>query len=314
MTKNRVKFSIQYKFFIILALIIVFICSALSSFFIIRSRSELYLELEKRGLTEVKSLAYDAKYGVMTEDSFILNRIIAGRINKPDIAYLEILGAEGTVLEKKTKKGYEFLYSKDNSAKHLGDNINRSSLITEKGEKVHEFTAAIITERIITLDKKQAIEDAILFTENKTAPLPLIAGTVKVGISLNYIDKKMEENISISVLLIFIVVSLSMFISYYFVKKLVRPIKLLTEASIKISKSDLTKSVNVNLSDEIGQLTTAFNKMTGDLQNSRDELVAEKEYLAVTLQSIGDGVIATDNKGNVVMLNGVAEGLTGWNR
>ncbi|MBF0406045.1 MAG: PAS domain S-box protein [Candidatus Riflebacteria bacterium] len=42
------------------------------------------------------------------------------------------------------------------------------------------------------------------------------------------------------------------------------------------------------------------------------ELAAEKERLAVTLRSIGDGVITTDTQGNVVIMNKVAETLTGW--
>jgi PAS domain S-box-containing protein len=41
-------------------------------------------------------------------------------------------------------------------------------------------------------------------------------------------------------------------------------------------------------------------------------LADEKERLAVTLRSIGDGVIATDLDGNVLLINNVAEGLTGW--
>ncbi len=41
-------------------------------------------------------------------------------------------------------------------------------------------------------------------------------------------------------------------------------------------------------------------------------LAAEKERLATTLRSIGDGVITADTAGNVVMLNAVAEVLTGW--
>ena len=41
-------------------------------------------------------------------------------------------------------------------------------------------------------------------------------------------------------------------------------------------------------------------------------LAAEKERLAVTLRSIGDGVIATDTKGSVVLVNKMAEVLTGW--
>ncbi|MBL7006313.1 MAG: PAS domain S-box protein [Spirochaetia bacterium] len=48
-------------------------------------------------------------------------------------------------------------------------------------------------------------------------------------------------------------------------------------------------------------------------KNAELALAAEKEHLAVTLRSIGDGVITTDINGNIVMLNRAAEVLTGWN-
>lgn len=43
-----------------------------------------------------------------------------------------------------------------------------------------------------------------------------------------------------------------------------------------------------------------------------EQVAAEKEQLAITLRSIGDGVITTDRQGDIVLINRVAEKLTGW--
>ncbi|HYR57905.1 MAG TPA: PAS domain-containing protein [Chthoniobacteraceae bacterium] len=49
-------------------------------------------------------------------------------------------------------------------------------------------------------------------------------------------------------------------------------------------------------------------------KRSEEALAIEKEQLAVTLRSIGDGCMTLDNEGRIVMLNLVAEQLTGWSQ
>ena len=47
-------------------------------------------------------------------------------------------------------------------------------------------------------------------------------------------------------------------------------------------------------------------------EKAKSALFDEKERLHVTLRSIGDGVITTDTTGKIVLMNSVAELLTGW--
>lgn len=56
-------------------------------------------------------------------------------------------------------------------------------------------------------------------------------------------------------------------------------------------------------------------EMAIDVTNYRRatrELQTEKERLNVTLHSIGEGVISTDQNGTILLMNSVAEDLTGW--
>ncbi|BEH10798.1 MULTISPECIES: hybrid sensor histidine kinase/response regulator [Geobacter] len=70
------------------------------------------------------------------------------------------------------------------------------------------------------------------------------------------------------------------------------------------------------LENDDGSLQSLVGIVTDitDLKTVRDSLESEKERLAVTLRSIGDGVISVDTAGRVVLLNKVAEQLCGWSQ
>jgi PAS domain S-box-containing protein len=50
------------------------------------------------------------------------------------------------------------------------------------------------------------------------------------------------------------------------------------------------------------------------LKKAEKKVIEEKERLKVTLHSIGDGVITTDLDGNILLINKIAEHLTGWSQ
>ena len=83
-----------------------------------------------------------------------------------------------------------------------------------------------------------------------------------------------------------------------------------------IINSDYTKS-KAQLIGELAELRRQFsNQQVIALEhlNIEEALAREKEQLSVTLHSIGDGVITTDNEGRVMLFNEVAQKLTGWVR
>ncbi|MBU7046698.1 MAG: PAS domain S-box protein [Theionarchaea archaeon] len=74
-----------------------------------------------------------------------------------------------------------------------------------------------------------------------------------------------------------------------------------------------------HLEELVKERTTALTETNVQLQEEirerkvmEESLAAEKERLSVTLRSIGDGVITTDMNGTVVLINKVAEALTGY--
>lgn len=63
-----------------------------------------------------------------------------------------------------------------------------------------------------------------------------------------------------------------------------------------------------------GRDVTGEKRIEKERLRAEQQLSREKERLSVTLNSIGDGVISTDIQGNVLMMNKVAEELTGWTK
>lgn len=57
-----------------------------------------------------------------------------------------------------------------------------------------------------------------------------------------------------------------------------------------------------------------FFRDVTERKNAEEMIFSEKERLAVTLRSIGEAVITTDLKSKIVIMNKVAEQLTGWNQ
>lgn len=96
-----------------------------------------------------------------------------------------------------------------------------------------------------------------------------------------------------------------------------RGLKYQRQETVRLSKDGRRIPVSVSVSpirDREGNVTGASTILhdISDILAAREQLAREKQLLATTLASIGDGVIATDNLGRVSFLNAEAARLTGW--
>src|SRR4029077_5070786 len=81
------------------------------------------------------------------------------------------------------------------------------------------------------------------------------------------------------------------------------------------TRKQTTFPIEISLSEMEVDQQKHYIAMVRDVTERKrfeQEIAAEKESLAVTLRSIGDGVITTDVQGKIIILNNEGERLTGW--
>ena len=285
--KKDIKFSIRRKFLIVIISIIFFISISLILFFVLKSKEWLEQEIEKRGVSEVKSLAYDAKYGVLTENKRILEDLIKGRLRKPDIVYVKIIGEEGKILAEKRKVGYISFRKGNEETIELMEDVYRLSLFSENDKEIYEFVSPILSEKLLADENADQLESFIVMGEayEDIKSLTSKIGTIKIGFSLQNVREQTDHILFVSILIILIVVAVSIITSIYFVNLLVKPIRKLAQTAKEVSNGDLTKTVNINSADEIGMLSANFNKMTTNLRNHIEALESLKNGLEKKVES-----------------------------
>ncbi len=89
--------------------------------------------------------------------------------------------------------------------------------------------------------------------------------------------------------------------------------RLQAEENLEVANRDLDEKVKQR-TQELSVRNRELLQEIHQREAAENLLAAEKEQLAVTLRSIGDAVITTDITGAIVLMNKIAETLTGWSQ
>ncbi|MGR3218654.1 MAG: ATP-binding protein [Candidatus Anammoxibacter sp.] len=278
---RTVKFSISFKILTGMILVILFVSTGIIYFSMLSIRAAILREVETRGIAAVKHLAFEAKYGVYTEDKSALSYVITGRLDTPDTVYVRIAGEDGSVLAEGVRAGYDHTIAGIGLRTEFDDGIYKLTFVTNSGERLCEFNAPIImTEQSVNLDE-DVLDEILLYSDDTPGNegLSLIRGSVSIGISLKHTEKKLDEIFFINVFITFAISVIAISVSFFLIRVFVYPIKDMAQAAIEISEGDLTKFIEVRSTDEIGVMAFNFNIMTAGLRTTINELEELKEGL-----------------------------------
>jgi signal transduction histidine kinase len=82
-----------------------------------------------------------------------------------------------------------------------------------------------------------------------------------------------------------------------------RPLDQLVGATGKLAEGDLDSRVEPSGPRELRDLAASFNTMAGELDGAHRRLAAERQKLAVTIESLGDALVVSDADGAVTSVN-----------
>lgn len=143
---------------------------------------------------------------------------------------------------------------------------------------------------------------------------PILVGDTRYGIL--FIKKSLEDvygrlysiNQILATATLFALL-VTAILGFFLARTITKPLVQMERQVRAVSRGNFDRTVDMAERDEIGQLATSFNSMTEKLREATATTESERRKLKSVLAHMTDGVIATDRRGNVILMNNRAEQL-----
>ena len=166
---------------------------------------------------------------------------------------------------------------------------------------VRKSISAANTFEDISLDRRTG--DRVWVMSSPIVSQGEVIGTLYLESNIESVYKQMTEINRIlaggTAMSLVITVILGIFIA----QTITRPIADMRRQAQAMAKGNFSRKVRVYGNDEIGQLAISFNHLTNRLQEAQSTTEGERRKLASVLSNMTDGVIATDRKGRIILIN-----------
>ncbi|MCL0312472.1 cell wall metabolism sensor histidine kinase WalK [Apilactobacillus xinyiensis] len=130
-----------------------------------------------------------------------------------------------------------------------------------------------------------------------------VLGVIYIHSNLKSVYSEINNITSVYFIAAVVAILLGLFIAIVISRAITQPIDEMKKQTLRISKGDYSGQVHVYGDDELGELASAVNTLSVKVEESQETTEAERRRLDSVLTNMTDGVLATDRRGNVIIIN-----------
>lgn len=179
-----------------------------------------------------------------------------------------------------------------------------------KEEVVGQRTNELIVKRSLVLETEQSsvLMDPLSGKRIWVLASPIksnqeVKGSIYLIAKVENVFVQMQEINDIFISGTAIALAITAILGILLAQTITRPISDMRKHALALSRGNFTRKVKVYGYDEIGQLAMTFNNLTKKLQEAQASTEGERRKLSSVLANMTDGVIATDRRGRVILIN-----------
>ncbi len=128
-------------------------------------------------------------------------------------------------------------------------------------------------------------------------------GFTRVALPLTVIDHTVFEVKRAILFSALIALLLASVVGFFLSRTLAAPLNELSQVATQIAEGDFSRRLIPSSQDELGLLTEAVNRMARSLKKQFGQLAGEKQQLMTILEGMVEGVLVTNARGEIVLLN-----------
>ncbi len=216
---------------------------------------------------------------------------ILAEVNNNNISEIRVVDSQGVV------RGTSSYSNRDIVGQKTTDQTLKQTLVNNRSHTENIYDRSNHTRYYVNM---------IPLVDNNN-----VVGAVYLRASLEDVYTNINNITLIYLSAALITIVIGLLLAIIISREITRPIEEVRKQTLRIARGDFSGQVRVLGNDELGQLAGAINNLSVRVEEAQESSESERRRLDSVLSHMSDGVLATDRRGNVTIVNNMALQLLG---